>query len=1340
MYGGSSVAGGPLTTKPNKHHRYSSISGSSASTVKRTASLSSSARNSVLPMRSQSPGETSLIALRVNTGAQVTQYGKRRKSIAVDPSELTNGEGMVNLDRWSQSTDSSAPSPAKTRRKRASSGAVLSQQLSPPRNAQIDHSPVASPSRKPLPSPQSIYRRQKSPTESPERGRRMLSHAKSPFDPLNTEFGGSTAGGADSNDTASPSTARTGTSSTADMLTPSTRSSYAQDYFGGENVSPKHGAVGKRPTAPRTVTAPGSTLNYSRMPRHELAPEVASSRRQSEMVEYGDRSARPVTAILDNEGRSEKRPRHRERMEKDKKAMLSKALQKANTAVLLDNAQNFEGALEAYMDACRLLQQVMDRSSGAEDKIKLDAIRVTYTNRIEELRQLDDGRPPTREEKGLPTRPMSDDSVKSPQDLPTSPIDGTIRDSAVIETATATRMMDVPRLGSIGNVRDSFFSKTIADVERAGRGSDASIAEQRRPSPQQETRTPADDLPPAIKSNMLHLPPTADEHSRYMPAPLSPRRIPPPTFDPATTSMQHQAEPQAVAGAQDERLEEDEPRERKASNASVSWLDTIDETASSCGSSVHSVTAKDGLRRKRVRGHSAGTDAEFDAAFDAAVEAAYDEGLEPDYEHAHLQQIRMQHARQQSTQVTSPDVKEILLPTAPTYGGQSLGDEIDDEEEERILEEFTADYAHGFNFDLSTKSALPRQSDSSAYSISTWQSSQVSDRTTAGTSLSTVPEDLLSIRDTSKPISMISAASTVKARPVSPPTLPPPTSALPKPPTLSEKRESSTVRARRLSGQNPKQLKIETSAKPEGRKRASTFHVSPSAPLANQDELTRSFASEITAPAPDELPTVELQHDQELQSPPSVELRSAVSQGSMPMTSTSTEPRMSLDESPGELRSFRPSLFRKNKSSISLRDHSISLPSREDSDSISTPMTSIFQFRSAADSLTAQRSTASLHGSAMAESQYSGGAFLFDTSLSSLQMPTSPRSPTQPTIPSGLEPCPESFLLRPFWLMRAICTTITHQRGGFITQRLFVPREVWQTRGVKIKSMEDKAANCDLLTAALGRLANVDTYDADAVMEELQNFEEVMERVQTALVKKLGSEVGVQGAMGMFRDAPSFSTSTSNPNSSAPGSDTASTTDKNAKSNSGKSYLSSWRKLRSKSSGAPLASSNGAGHRSQASAGAERGEPQHMPSVPMTSFISVERRGQKSGRDVKSMVFEGPQREYMGSVARLVAGVGVLGARLAKRPQHSTARKNFLRFLQGCGSQQDFRCFPDRSTRGPHAEHADRKVEPATFITQDTTSQQVVSPLHTHTPATQELSSLEPSATICHFLDFLYFP
>jgi len=69
------------------------------------------------------------------------------------------------------------------------------------------------------------------------------------------------------------------------------------------------------------------------------------------------------TSLADGEGGSESR--HHSQTQK---VMLSKALQKANTAVLLDNAANFEGAMEAYTDACNLLQLVMFPAMAARRK------------------------------------------------------------------------------------------------------------------------------------------------------------------------------------------------------------------------------------------------------------------------------------------------------------------------------------------------------------------------------------------------------------------------------------------------------------------------------------------------------------------------------------------------------------------------------------------------------------------------------------------------------------------------------------------------------------------------------------------------------------------------------------------------------------------------------------------------------------------------------------------------------------------------------------------------------------------------------------------------------------
>jgi hypothetical protein len=1215
-----------LSKQNHLSSRPKSASGSSAGTIKRAGSLSSpgsSVRNSVLPMGSQSPGDTSLIALRLSGGSS-----RRRRSSALEPFENPTGEGMGNLNRWSQSTDASAHSPV-TRRKRASSIAALSgpapQPMSPPKATRqlVDHSPRSSPHRKVASGPL----RQFVPSEGSANARRQVSNPVNSAHHLkNIPQPFAARSHADTEDSDSPSTTHRATSPNSGLVTPSTQSSYAQDYFGG-SASPSHHANNERPSAVRTTTAPEPAPNYSRMPRTEALQESAHRRRQSEMFGATD-GERSGTALSNTNSTGERRPRTREKTEKDKKAMLSKALQKANTAVLLDNAQNFEAALEAYSDACRLLQQVMDRSSGAEDKRKLDAIKITYTTRIEELQELEESRPPTRLERELPPRPMSDDSAKSPMVNPPSPVEEShevTEEPTVIETARMTRIVDVPQLSHpIASNRDSFFSRTLADVERAGRNSNDASPSRAPVNPSRYRQSVIQE----DESSSIQLPPPDNPRNTYMPAPLLPRRTSSPPLESSTDSG-WRGEPSHEA--------DDALRDRTESNASVSWLDTIDESGSSETSSVHSMTSDNGLHRRHIRTQSGETDPDFDAAFDAAVEAAYNEGLEPDLDGQPKRETIHARVRPESELLPLASFGENVSPRDVSLLKTGLDDDDDDEEEERILNEFTHDYGHGFKFDLDSKSALPRQSDSSGYSRSTWQSSQVSDRNTAGSSLSTVPEDLLNARFSGKPASVVSSVNTVRA---DAPPGPPPTSALPRPPSPTEKRMSATVRSRRLSGQNMKQLRIETStARPVSRKRASTFHHSPGADMTDEEQRNRIFGSDVLIGAPLEQSTSDAEHEQVLRSPPSIDIRGTVSR-------TDSSEIESINEHPGELRPNKPSLFRKNKSSISLREYQAGLPLRDDSDhTVSTPMSATFATlrpKQSMEPLTSQRTNFGMLSTSAVDGQNINGTYLFDTSISATHAPSSPRSSTEASQPPGLESCPESSLLRPFWLMRAIGSSITHTRGGFVTTRLFVPHDVWQTRGVKLKSLDEKVANIDLLTAALGRIAGVDTYDADAVMEELQGFEEVMERVQATLTKKLGSDVGVHGSMSMFRDASSAGTNGAHTTLS---SDAASgTTDKAAKSNSGKSYLSSWRKLRSKSSGTPLSSTTKPS--AATSIVIDKGESHTMASVPMTSFIPVERRGQKAAPNLKAMAFEGPQKDYMGSLARLVQGMAILGKSL----------------------------------------------------------------------------------------------
>jgi hypothetical protein len=66
------------------------------------------------------------------------------------------------------------------------------------------------------------------------------------------------------------------------------------------------------------------------------------------------------------------------RKQPSQKAMLSKALAKANTAVQLDNAHNYSGARTSYLEACELLRQVLARTTGEEDQKKLEAIVSLY--------------------------------------------------------------------------------------------------------------------------------------------------------------------------------------------------------------------------------------------------------------------------------------------------------------------------------------------------------------------------------------------------------------------------------------------------------------------------------------------------------------------------------------------------------------------------------------------------------------------------------------------------------------------------------------------------------------------------------------------------------------------------------------------------------------------------------------------------------------------------------------------------------------------------------------------------------------------------------------------------
>lgn len=233
---------------------------------------------------------------------------------------------------------------------------------------------------------------------------------------------------------------------------------------------------------------------------------------------------------------------------------------------------------------------------------------------------------------------------------------------------------------------------------------------------------------------------------------------------------------------------------------------------------------------------------------------------------------------------------------------------------------------------------------------------------------------------------------------------------------------------------------------------------------------------------------------------------------------------------------------------------------------------------------------------------------------------------------------------------------LTHPRGGYLSQKLFVPKEAWSVKNVKLKAIEEKIANCDVLFAALGKFRSVDMLDADAVLEEMQSLEGVLDTVQSTLTKKLSSDVGVHGAATLFKEAPPPLSKTQSGEVGENFQHKSAGAAFQRSNSSNKSFASSWRKLRSKSSGVTghgfmIRSGGGSSNSSNYahSTTAPEREVLMLTSVPMTSLPNIQfgrkQRRAYTAEDGKKIVAgcTGPNKEYMSALVRLCSAVQVLG-------------------------------------------------------------------------------------------------
>ena len=375
----STMAKPPIHQRQNS--RPNSASSSSVVTVQRVSSFTSrnNTRPPVIGLRSQSPNEVNHPIPTDLSGRTLSpETTKRRSSAFYTRPDSGHGlrEGVGNLNRWSQSTTSSKSSANHNRR--SSFSKILSGSFG-------SFSGFAS-CQTPSPNATLPNRTRPSPKKTPPGVLNMSLSSDKPapvLPPIVTLSSLSQA----VDDADSPSTIATVTPATADLLSPSTFASSEHDYFGDRwksRPSSSHTTGMKRPApsaSPTTIDRSGSPGP----PESLYSPRAAArlKHRDSRRISQNGHTRNgndPNKSSGTTEGESSASD-HRARAEKvqkrkapSQKAMLSKALQKAHHAVTLDQHSNYEGAMHAYQEACALLKKVMIRSSGVEDRLKLDAV------------------------------------------------------------------------------------------------------------------------------------------------------------------------------------------------------------------------------------------------------------------------------------------------------------------------------------------------------------------------------------------------------------------------------------------------------------------------------------------------------------------------------------------------------------------------------------------------------------------------------------------------------------------------------------------------------------------------------------------------------------------------------------------------------------------------------------------------------------------------------------------------------------------------------------------------------------------------------------------------------
>ncbi|CAI2163092.1 5909_t:CDS:2 [Funneliformis geosporum] len=99
------------------------------------------------------------------------------------------------------------------------------------------------------------------------------------------------------------------------------------------------------------------------------------------------------------------------------------------------------------------------------------------------------------------------------------------------------------------------------------------------------------------------------------------------------------------------------------------------------------------------------------------------------------------------------------------------------------------------------------------------------------------------------------------------------------------------------------------------------------------------------------------------------------------------------------------------------------------------------------------------------------------------------------------EPTPNDLHLNPFWLMKKLERTMT--TGGYLTPKLFIPRNLWLQGHVKLVAIDTKMSSCEVVSTCLMKLSKTTYNDMDKLAKELECIDPILEGLQNSLARKL---------------------------------------------------------------------------------------------------------------------------------------------------------------------------------------------------------------------------------------------